>query len=66
MHYSVACRLFVRISFSQPINAPLSPIFATAVLLNEHSLYEHILDDDVFMGVVGILECPWIKPAYPM
>ena len=31
------------------------------VLLNEHSLYEHILDDDIFMGVVGILECPWLQ-----
>ncbi|KAI0371515.1 DUF625-domain-containing protein [Pilatotrama ljubarskyi] len=34
----------------------------TILLLNEHSLYEHILDDDIFMGVVGILE---YDPEFP-
>ena len=29
-----------------------------AVMLNDHSLYEHILEDDIFFGVVGMLECP--------
>ena len=28
-----------------------------AVMLNDHSLYEHILEDDIFFGVVGMLEC---------
>lgn len=27
-------------------------------MLNDHSLYEHILEDDIFFGVVGMLECP--------
>jgi protein phosphatase 4 regulatory subunit 3 len=26
-------------------------------MLNDHSMYEHILDDDMFFGVVGMLEC---------
>ncbi|TBU63354.1 component of IIS longevity pathway SMK-1-domain-containing protein [Dichomitus squalens] len=34
----------------------------TILLLNEHSLYEHILDDDIFLGVVGILE---YDPEFP-
>ncbi|KAI8982774.1 DUF625-domain-containing protein [Trametes punicea] len=34
----------------------------TILLLNEHSLYEHILDDDIFMGVVGVLE---YDPEFP-
>lgn len=27
------------------------------MLLNDHTIYEHILDDRVFTGVMGILEC---------
>jgi protein phosphatase-4 regulatory subunit 3 len=27
------------------------------VMLNDHAMYEHIMDDDLFYGVVGILEC---------
>ena len=27
------------------------------VMLNDHAMYEHILDDDIFLGVVGMLEC---------
>ncbi|KAI0737677.1 component of IIS longevity pathway SMK-1-domain-containing protein [Daedaleopsis nitida] len=34
----------------------------TILLLNEHSLYEHILDDDIFLGVVGTLE---YDPEFP-
>lgn len=26
-------------------------------MLNDHSMYEHILDDELFFGVVGMLEC---------
>jgi hypothetical protein len=26
-------------------------------MLNDHSLYEHILENDLFFGVVGMLEC---------
>jgi len=32
-------------------------IYTVEVLLNDHPLYEHILDDRIFMGVIGILEC---------
>lgn len=28
-----------------------------SVMLNDHSMYEHILEDDIFFGVVGMLEC---------
>ena len=28
-----------------------------SVVMNEHTMYEHILIDDLWMGVVGILEC---------
>lgn len=27
-------------------------------MLNDHGMYEHILDDELFFGVVGMLECP--------
>jgi protein phosphatase-4 regulatory subunit 3 len=26
-------------------------------MLNDHSMYEHILEDEIFFGVVGMLEC---------
>ena len=29
----------------------------SSVMLNDHSMYEHILEDDLFFGVVGMLEC---------
>ena len=29
-----------------------------SVMLNDHTMYEHILEDDIFFGVVGMLECP--------
>jgi protein phosphatase 4 regulatory subunit 3 len=28
-----------------------------SVLLNDHTIYEHILDNRVFTGLMGILEC---------
>ncbi|KAL0070111.1 Platinum sensitivity protein [Marasmius tenuissimus] len=46
-----------------------SPTWATrtltslSVMLNDHSMYEHILDDDLFFGVVGILE---YDPEFPL
>ena len=33
-----------------------------AVMMNDHTLYEHILDDEYFIGVVGMLEC--VSPPY--
>lgn len=32
------------------------------VMMNDHSMYEHILDDDLFMGVMGMLE---YDPEFP-
>lgn len=32
---------------------------AILVMLNDHAMYEHIMDDDLFYGVVGILECEY-------
>ncbi|KAG2013244.1 hypothetical protein CC2G_010176 [Coprinopsis cinerea AmutBmut pab1-1] len=34
----------------------------TILMLNDHSMYEHILDDDLFFGVVGMLE---YDPDFP-
>ncbi|KAI0717949.1 component of IIS longevity pathway SMK-1-domain-containing protein [Fomitopsis betulina] len=34
----------------------------TILMLNDHSLYEHILEDDIFFGVVGMLE---YDPEFP-
>jgi len=38
-------------------------------MLNDPSMYEHILDDDIFFGVVGMLECAYdnvlLKHASP-
>jgi hypothetical protein len=32
-------------------------IIRLPVMLNDHTMYEHILEDDIFFGVVGMLEC---------
>lgn len=36
-------------------------------MLNDHTMYEHILEDDLFFGVVGMLECKLAitKPNHP-
>jgi hypothetical protein len=34
-----------------------------SVMLNDHSMYEHILEDDIFFGVVGMLECVLHSPS---
>ncbi|KAI0686780.1 component of IIS longevity pathway SMK-1-domain-containing protein [Cytidiella melzeri] len=34
----------------------------TILMLNDHSMYEHILDDELFFGVVGMLE---YDPEFP-
>ncbi|OBZ70243.1 hypothetical protein A0H81_09778 [Grifola frondosa] len=36
----------------------------TILMLNDHSLYEHILDDELFFGVVGMLEYDPEFPTY--
>ncbi|KAL0580514.1 Platinum sensitivity protein [Marasmius crinis-equi] len=40
----------------------LCSLIQTILMLNDHSMYEHILDDDLFFGVVGILE---YDPEFP-
>ncbi|KZT29424.1 DUF625-domain-containing protein [Neolentinus lepideus HHB14362 ss-1] len=42
----------------------LCSLMQTILLLNDHSMYEHILDDDVFFGVVGMLEYDPEFPTY--
>jgi len=32
-------------------------------MLNNHVMYEHILEDDLFFGVVGMLECLYSNPS---
>ncbi|KAK1232108.1 Platinum sensitivity protein [Marasmius sp. AFHP31] len=41
----------------------LCNLIQTILMLNDHSMYEHILDDDLFFGVVGILE---YDPEFPL
>ncbi|KAL0950186.1 hypothetical protein HGRIS_010179 [Hohenbuehelia grisea] len=40
----------------------LCTLMQTILLLNDHSMYEHILDDSLFFGVVGMLE---YDPEFP-
>ncbi len=64
LHALFGCMQTIRKSRdSSPSHLSANPDCATAVLLNEHSLYEHILDDEIFQGVVGILECPCTYPS---
>jgi len=32
---------------------------AGSVLFNDNGIFEYILQDDVFMGVIGMLECEY-------
>ncbi|KAJ3558761.1 hypothetical protein NP233_g11438 [Leucocoprinus birnbaumii] len=40
----------------------LCSLMQTILMLNDHGLYEHILEDDLFFGVVGMLE---YDPDFP-
>ncbi|KDR84068.1 hypothetical protein GALMADRAFT_236708 [Galerina marginata CBS 339.88] len=40
----------------------LCSLMQTILMLNDHSMYEHILEDDIFFGVVGMLE---YDPDFP-
>ncbi|KAI0340888.1 DUF625-domain-containing protein [Trametopsis cervina] len=40
----------------------LNSCMNTILMLNDHSMYEHILDDDLFFGVLGMLE---YDPEFP-
>lgn len=57
MPYVVLCKLFVsaRLCF-------FSIVKIVAVMMNDHGIYEHILEDDIFFGVVGMLECTLCFP----
>lgn len=35
----------------------MTDISIAIVMLNDHTLYDHILEDELFYGVVGMLEC---------
>ncbi|KAF7970250.1 hypothetical protein HWV62_24502 [Athelia sp. TMB] len=41
----------------------LCSLMQTILMLNDHSMYEHILEDDIFFGVVGMLE---YDPEFPL
>lgn len=43
-------------SYVPLVNLPYQ-LISFPVMLNDLGLYEHILDDDIFFGVVGMLEC---------
>lgn len=32
-------------------------MICTTVMMNDHPIYDYILQDDVWMGVLGMLEC---------
>ena len=34
------------------------------MMMNDHGMYEHILEDDIFFGVVGMLECSSFLPLF--
>ncbi|GLB34125.1 putative DUF625-domain-containing protein [Lyophyllum shimeji] len=40
----------------------LCSMMQTILMLNDHTMYEHILEDDIFFGVVGMLE---YDPDFP-
>ncbi|KAI0092094.1 component of IIS longevity pathway SMK-1-domain-containing protein [Irpex rosettiformis] len=42
----------------------LNTCMNTILMLNDHSMYEHILDDELFFGVVGMLEYDPEFPTY--
>jgi hypothetical protein len=56
MPYVVLCKQFVSI-WSLIVDWDANLAGWTSVMLNDHSMYEHILEDDIFFGVVGMLEC---------
>jgi len=41
----------------------LCTIMKTLILLNDHTIIEQVVTDDLFMGVVGALECQYINRA---
>ncbi|KIY73923.1 DUF625-domain-containing protein [Cylindrobasidium torrendii FP15055 ss-10] len=42
----------------------LNSLIMTILTLNDHSMYEHILEDDLFLGVVGMLEYDRELPGF--
>ncbi|KAI0309050.1 component of IIS longevity pathway SMK-1-domain-containing protein, partial [Amylostereum chailletii] len=41
---------------------PLCMLMQTILMMNDHSMYEHIIEDDIFFGVIGMLE---YDPEFP-
>ena len=56
LHALCTCMQTIRASVCAPPRSRKAD--RMVVMLNDHSMYEHILDDDAFFGVVGMLECP--------
>jgi len=50
------CNLMQTIRQS-PSRSPRHPLIVRAVMLNDQSIYEYVLRDDMFVDMVGILEC---------
>lgn len=58
MPFAALCKRFVSASIYFVII-----VKAVAVMMNDHGIYEHILEDDIFFGVVGMLECMSFFPS---
>ena len=52
MPYVVLCKRFVSAGLFF-----VGVVKIVVVMMNDHGIYEHILEDDIFFGVVGMLEC---------
>lgn len=61
LHALCTCVQTIR-EYSCCITDPLMANLVCLVMLNEPTIYEHILTDELWMGVVGILECT-LKPV---
>lgn len=57
MRYVGVCKPSVSVGRSPGFHQLKLINVAFSVMLNDHTLYQHILDDDLFLGVVGMLEC---------
>lgn len=57
MHSVALCKLYVGLSTLLVISLLTLRL---PVMLNDHNMYEHILEDNIFSGVVGMLECAFL------
>ena len=56
-HAGDLCVLALSLSLLPPRTDAAHVLAPRAVLLNDNAIFEHVLRDDVILGVVGILEC---------